>query len=487
MSAVQRAIAKRRKAGPRRKRGDQRGVALVMTLGAITVLTVFLTELQDQTAAELSAALSERDALRAEYYARSAVNLARLLIAIEPEIRKGIPFLGGKIPQIPVWEFTDLVLGPFNDQLGSQSFNTMINADATTGKNLGLTGGGHYELKIIDEDSKINVNVAAKGLIRTSDRLGSQLLGLFAPQSYNAIFEGRDADNQFSDRQAICGAIVDWADDDEDLYACDPRGTSTSASKGTEDNFYQTIGLPYRRKNSAYDSLDELRLVRGVSDDFWSTFVDPDPSDPHKRVLTVWGQDKININTANPVTLLAVTCANAPESELCNDPIQLAGFLQGVSLVRSFTQGAPIFQNANDFVNLMQGTGPMAPLLATLGVKPVKFKSVPEVRAMVGVASKMFSIYAEGVVPGFKRTTRVKIHAVVDFRSAGEIGDAFGMITGQGSGAPPVVNGAAGRPSTAQPTAAANGNQANAQATPEQIAAIMAANPAGSVVYWRVE
>jgi len=462
VSAVQRAIAKRR----RPKRADKRGVALVMTLGAITVLTVFLTELQDQTASELSAALSERDALRAEYYARSAVNLSRLLIAIEPEIRKSIPFLGGKIPQIPVWEFTDLVLGSFNDKVGAESFNTMINADSATGKNLGLTGGGHYELKIVDEDSKISVNVAAKGLIRTSNRLGGQLLGLFAPQSYNPMFEGRDADNQFSDRQTICGALVDWADDDEDLYACDPRGTSTSGSKGSEDNFYQTIGLGYRRKNAAYDSLEELRLVRGVSDDFWSTFVDPDPSDPHKRILTVWGQDKINLNTANPQTLLAVVCANAPESELCNDPIQLAGFLQGVSLVRSFTQGAPIFQSANDFIALIGGTGPMGPLLATLGVKPVKFKSPSEVKAQVGVASKMFSIYAEGVVPGFKRTTRVRIHAVVDFRSAAEIGDAFGLTSG---------------------SSAANGNQPAAQASPEQIAAVMAANPAGSIVYWRVE
>jgi general secretion pathway protein K len=297
------------------------------------------------------------------------------------------------------------------------------------------------------------------------------------------MFEGRDADNQFSDRQTICGAIVDWADDDEDLYACDPRGTSTSASKGTEDNFYQTIGLRYRRKNAAYDSLDELRLVRGVSDDFWSTFVDPEPNDPHKRILTVWGQDKININTANPQTLLAITCANAPESELCNDPLQLAGFLQGVSLVRSFTQGAPIFQSANDFVKLMKGEGPMGPMLATLGVKKVTFKSEPEVRAMAGVASKIFSIYAEGVVPGFKRTTRVKIHAVVDFRSAAEIGDAFSLVAGSGAqqqggtaraGAPPI-------------SAAANGNQAAGQATPEQLAAVMAANPAGSVVYWRVE
>jgi general secretion pathway protein K len=484
VSAVQRAIAARK----RPKRSDKRGVALVMTLGAITVLTVFLTELQDQTAAELSAALSERDALRAEYYARSAVNLSRLLIAVEPEIRKAIPIIGGQIKQIPVWEFTDLVLGSFNDPTGAASFNSTINADATSGKNLGLTGGGHYELKIIDEDSKININAAAKGLIRTSDRLGGQLLGLFAPQSYNAMFEGRDVDNQFTDRQTLCGAIVDWADDDEDLYACDPRGTSTSASKGSEDNFYQTIGLPYRRKNTAYDSLDELRLVRGVGDDFWSTFVDPDPTDPHKRILTVWGQDKININTANPITMLTIACTAEPTSPLCTDPLQYTGFLQAMSLIRSFTQGAPLFQKPDDFIALMGGTGPIGPLLAgpPFNVTPVKFKSPAEVRAQIGVLSKMFSIYAEGVVPGFKRTTRVKIHAVVDFRSAQEIGDSFTPIAG-GTTAPPPPQQVLSAPRPGALGQTGGSNQAAGQATPEQLAAVMAANPAGSIVYWRLE
>ena len=103
----------------------------------------------------------------------------------------------------------------------------------------------------------------------------------------------------------------------------------------------------------------------------------------------------------------------------------------------------------------------------TLGVTPVKFKSASQVTAQVGIKSKIFSIYAEGVVPGFKRTTRVKIHAVVDFRSASEIGDSFSGLAGAASGT-------------------AN-NQAAGQATPEQLAAVQAANPAGSIVYWRVE
>src|SRR4029077_3237585 len=106
-----------RRATRRRRRADERGVALILVLGSITLLTVFLTQLQEETSSELAAALAERDALKAEYYARSSVNLSRLLIAMEPEIRKSVSFifqmLGQKAPQIPVWEFTDLVLGPF--------------------------------------------------------------------------------------------------------------------------------------------------------------------------------------------------------------------------------------------------------------------------------------------------------------------------------------------------------------------------------------
>ena len=50
-------------------------------------------------------------------------------------------------------------------------------------------------------------------------------------------------------------------------------------------------------------------MVRGVSEDFWSTFIDPDPSNPKKRVVTVWGQGAVNVNTANAQTLLGVVCA----------------------------------------------------------------------------------------------------------------------------------------------------------------------------------
>ncbi len=54
---------------------QRRGVALIMVLGAPAILTVMLTEAQEDNSAEFSAALAARDQLAAEYAAKSGVNL----------------------------------------------------------------------------------------------------------------------------------------------------------------------------------------------------------------------------------------------------------------------------------------------------------------------------------------------------------------------------------------------------------------------------
>jgi general secretion pathway protein K len=492
LSAARKAARKRRK-----KRVDERGVALIMVLGAITVLTVFLTQLQQETAGELSSAVSERDVLIAEYHARSSINLTRLLIATGPKIEAAVgpmlALIGGKGMQIPVWEFSEMVLGPFNaPSAGGQAFGG-ISLDASTAKGLGLTGTrGYFEYPVVvDEDSKINVNVASHGSIADDLQTGAALLGLMSGQQYDTMFEQRDSDNQFSDRQTICGALVDWVDQDEEGFTCDFR-TNAQFRNGAEDNIYQSLGLPYKRKNAAFDSLDELRLVRGVGDDFWSTFVDPDPENPRKRVLTVWGQGAVNVNGANAQTLLALLCEPdvlTEESTLCKDPIQATSFLSGVSLAKSFLPGVPLFPSPSAFINTLQkataaadpskaaaapaagGGSPIDSLFQMLQLKPVVFKAPGEFKKRITTRSKIFSIYAVGVVPGYRREARVKVHAVVDFRQASKIGQQQTSIFGSTPGAP----------------SSTGNNQPTTQATSDAIAAQSATSPAGQMIYWRVE
>lgn len=506
----------RSKPGPRlgararrlRARRRRRGVALILVLSSLTILTVMLSEIQDESSAELGSALSARDALVAEYAARSGVNLSRLLIAAEPTIRKAVApmmalMMGGKSVQLPVWEFTDRVMGAFNDELGAQAFKSMGGFDMTQGKNLGLNNGAGFEIRVVDEDSKINLNEPARGGAFGQSRLAAQLIGLTGAPSYDPLFDGRDADGQFSDRQTICSSVIDWTDPDQDSYVCDPSNP-TAQTSAAEDSFYDLLKKPYSRKNAAFDSLEELHKLRGFSDDFWATFIEPDPDRPDKRTVTVWGQGTINVNTANAQTLLAFICAAAPAARMCSDPVQATLFLSQVNFARTLFGGVPFFSSPQMFVKMFgaknaaagaQGPNAGAPvggMMGTLtggltgsldpsgfGLEPVPWLSEDQAAKMLSVESKLFSIYATGVVKAGKRETRVRIHAVVDFRNAPPPGAA--TILNQASQAASLIGAAQAQAGMAPPTAGSP-NDPNAA-----LAALLKPTPGGTIIHYKVE
>ena len=139
-----------------------------------------LAEFQDETSASVASATADRDGVKAEYMARSAVNLARLVIASEPTVRAAISplymLLKSKPPQLPVWEFSDRLLAAFNDQDSVKDFGSSLGLDMSLGKNLGLAGG-KFQLSIVDEDAKIDVNLGAANEI-AHIRLAKEIMGL---------------------------------------------------------------------------------------------------------------------------------------------------------------------------------------------------------------------------------------------------------------------------------------------------------------------
>ncbi|HVU03121.1 MAG TPA: type II secretion system protein GspK [Polyangiaceae bacterium] len=492
-----------------RKRRKQRGVAIVLVLGALTILTVMLTDFQDEASAELGSALSARDSIKAEYAARSAIQLSRLLIASEPTIRKALAplsiVMGGAPPQIPVWEFADQVLGAFNDAEGQTKFSMLASVSLEKGKKLGMEGAG-FDIDILDEDSKINVNSASRDAM-TQVRVAMELLGLMSPPQYEPMFTGRDGDGQYSDRATICGAIIDWVDFNQDLATCDLR-TAQGGSATPEDTFYQLLDPPYFRKNAPFDSLEELHMVRGVTDDFWSTFVDPDPQDPAKRNVTVWGQGKINVNTANAQTILALICASAvPPVKVCMDPMEMAKFLSLVNLLRSFTMGAPLFNSPNGFVNTLKQTTPIGTMLKVMGLEPITFISEAETKKAISTDSKVFSLIATGHVKSGQRDTRVKIHAVVDFRGSpppamllanqmqqtaatsgnAAAANALSSAAQSVTGAVNAAVGALGQQAAANGLAVPPGTQLPTGATADSDLAFLIPSPGGRIVYFRID
>ena len=112
---------------------------------------------------------------------------------------------------------------------------------------------------IMDESNKININKVPVKVLK------NLLINL-----------GKVDEKSAND---IASSIVDWRDRDVIV-----------SQGGAENNYYQSLKMPYKCKNRSFEVLEELLLVKGVSFEIFSKI---------KDVITVYGQDKVNVNTSS--------------------------------------------------------------------------------------------------------------------------------------------------------------------------------------------
>jgi general secretion pathway protein K len=331
---------------------------------SIAIMALFVAELIQNTSTELHVATAERDRLKAEYLAKSGLNLTRLLIAREPQIRQVVaPFYqmltGRRPPQLNVWDFGDVLLAPFADFENAKAMGLDSGVDFSLMEGI-VDTGGTFEVIGVPENAKINLNVPLffagdEARRTTAMQLFALLGGYQSPDSpYDIMFSQRDADGHFTTREDIVSAMIDWWDYDEERTVFDP-GSATIAVGGSEDDIYSQLRDPYEVKNAPFDSIEELRLVRGVGDDFWATFVEPQPDDPRERKVTIYGSGIVNVNMAPPQVLLARLCSYVTDQPLCQDPLQAAAFIQLINTVRAILPIA-LFTESKDFINFVTGS-----------------------------------------------------------------------------------------------------------------------------------
>ena len=406
---------------------------LVLVLAVLSVLAGLVADLAYSSTTYFKVAESQRNRLQAEYLALSGMDLTRLLIAKEPAIRGAVAgiyalLLGHPSPQLNVWDFANDLWAPLASPEAAEQLSSSSGIDFTQVEGLAPLGGS-FEIKAIPENGLIN---ASNPLFRTGTDARRQVAmelyalmgGYQSPTSpYDPLFAERDADGQYTTRLDIVSAIVDWWDYDQKRTIFDPA-TSTITEAGSEDDIYQTFADPYEVKNAPYDSLQELRLVRGIGDDFWATFVQPEPDDPNGRRLTVYGSGSVNVNEARPEVLLATLCSfdGIREQSLCIDPLQAGAFIALLNAARSFIPIA-LFAKAKDFLSFVEGKGgsrALYPMLASfLGSEsellflpvtiPAKIRS--QVAASFIASAAIFTIQSTGTVG----KTRVRISAVLNF------------------------------------------------------------------------
>ena len=372
-------VARAHTAGIRREaRPRERGVALILAAITLMILASFLTDLHSRTTTAYVIASSARDQLRAEYMARSGLNLTRLLVSKEPEVRQianGLyqAILQRPAPMIPIWNYANDLLQPFCDFDAARGMDTGYDLDSASG--LGSTDSG-CTIVSFAENSKINVNKPLNFAGDTARRsiamqLYAMMGGYQAPSPYDPLFQNRDADGQFSSRNDVLAAMIDWWDTDTDRTNFDP-GSAEVSTLGSEDDFYQRLDDRYMRRNAPFDSLEELRLVRGVSDDFWATFVEPDPLDPQSRAVTIYGSGSVNPNEAPPLVLLARACSFAESEALCTDQAEAAKFIQLLSTARALLP-IPFFSTSANFMEFMEGRGTLWDLLVATAPEELRF------------------------------------------------------------------------------------------------------------------
>jgi general secretion pathway protein K len=416
------------------KRSEE-GVALIIAIATVAILSVMLVDMHETTGTAFAVSTSQRDALQAEYMAKSAINLTRLLIAKEPEVRRFVNPLyraatGRPAPQLPVWNFIDEILSPFCTPENQR--DTLMQLGIDFGDTVGFDDlPGECHVVAVSENGKINVNdpLFLDGE-RARNNVASQLFSLTGgrlPESpYDALFTREDETGTLTTRIDLVTAVIDWWDRDIQRTDYDPGADVTrTGGTGTEDDsLYQLRDDPYRNKNAPFDSIQELRLVRGFTDDFWATFVEPIPNDPESRIMTIYASGLVNINEASPRVLLSRICSHAPEASLCTDPLEGLKFTQLLTTIRQLIP-IPLFSGPNDLINFAEGKGsekdlygllvgflgPDSELLFAPIVIP-EDQRTPLARSLA-TSAQIFTIAATGTVG----RSQVRIETVVNFHN----------------------------------------------------------------------
>jgi general secretion pathway protein K len=325
-----------------RKRVNERGVALIAAMAVVAVLYAIMVSFSYKTNVDYAQAVNARDAMVARYYARSAMNLARVVLKVQKDVLdKSRKTLGDIQPR----DYLSNFIGAFGG--GPKEVQDMIDAAGAIGgedyaKTLGVPVGS-FDLELDSgDDGRTNVNCGG-GSATTQEMTALMLGSLVAPLEYDRVFEEPDGDGQITDRASLVRALIDWVDRDTAQYG---------ANGAPEDYAYESHDPPYKARDNYVDSIDELQLVRGMDERRWSMF---SPS------LTIYGGCKVNISAITDVGMiraLIFAASKKPEDNAVTNIQNLTAVALRVLQARSYGMQFDDLKSFAAYVN--EPTDPLA-------------------------------------------------------------------------------------------------------------------------------
>jgi general secretion pathway protein K len=233
------------------KKKNQRGIALILVLLMISVIVALTIQLNRSQRSEIYEAANLSDGIRLRYVAQSAFYAGEAILLMDKNAFDALT---------EDWAKTEMLAL----------------------KSEGLFDNASFRLLIEDEGGKIPINrlVIGNGY---NTQIRELLLRLLTGPHF-----------RLSQKHAgeVSDAIKDWIDADDEV-------TGDGADR------------PYAAKNASLDCIEELLMVKGVSREL---FYGTRETAGLLQCLTVFGDGKININTAPKAVLRALSAGMTDEA-----------------------------------------------------------------------------------------------------------------------------------------------------------------------------
>ena len=243
-------------------RKNEEGIVLIIVLIVIAILTIVVADFTFSTHVDLEISNNTLNDIKAQYIAKSG-------ISVVSSVMKGnnLEDLGD----------ISSVAGDGDVEVGSADASIWsLNVPAFP------VGDGVVTMTVQDERSKINLNSLVN---QTTNKVDFQVLA-----ALTELFRVLEVETDNS--ELFIASLINWLD--KPIQGAqndqDPRGAP--------GNFYNTLENPYSIKDGAIDSIDEIRMIEGMDEDFFNKIRD---------YVTVYPINKqVNFSTASRPVMIAI-------------------------------------------------------------------------------------------------------------------------------------------------------------------------------------
>ena len=244
-------------------KAGQGGVVLVMVVIAIAVLSAVVVDFMYSTRVSYEIAANGARDVRARHMAKSGVAVVRSVMrsAVLENISESV----GAVYRI-------------ESRNGEEGWELSIPSIAV--------GDGAISVAIRDERSRVNLNALVDQKSNRVDfQVRTQLLELFR---FLGVEEGKS--------ELFVSSLVNWLDREMSNLENDQD------SEGTRAGHYSRLEAPYDIKDGTLDTLEEIRMIHGMDEDFFLRVRD---------YLTVHpGDKKVSFSTASRQVIMATLKAS---------------------------------------------------------------------------------------------------------------------------------------------------------------------------------